>query len=80
MLRFFFMVGLLGYSAAFRLPETRLICLIALDYATFVVLYRVAQRWQARSLARDCRELIENYQVGDHLAKKLARYWASQRY
>ncbi len=79
MLRFFFMMGLLGFSAAFRLPETRLVCLIALDYATFAVLYRAARRWQARGLARDCRELIENYQVGDELAKKLARYWPNQR-
>ena len=73
------MMGLLGLSAAFRLPETRLVCLIAVDYASFAVLYRLAQRWRALSLARDCRELIENYQVGDELAKKLAGYWASRR-
>jgi len=79
MVRFFFMIGLLGFSAVFRLPETKLVCLIALDYASFAVLYRLAQRWQAHNFARDCRELIENYRVGDELAKKLARYWANPR-
>lgn len=77
--RFFFLVGLFGYAAALRLPETGLVGLIVADYAGFSVLYRVTQRWQARTFARDCRELIENYNVGDELAKKLTSYWAKRR-
>jgi len=76
--RFFLLVGLFGYAAALRLPETGLVGLIVADYAGFSVLYRVAQRRHARSFARDCRELIENYNVGDELAKKLTRYWAKR--
>ena len=78
-LRFFFLVGLLGFAAAFRLPEARLIGLIVMDYAGFSILYRLAQRWQARSFAKDCRMLIETYNVGDELAKKLTSYWANER-
>lgn len=79
MLGFFFLVGLLGFAAIFRLPETRLLGLIVVDYASFCILYRLAQRWHARSFAKDCRKLIETYNVGDELAKKLTSYWASQR-
>jgi hypothetical protein len=78
-LRFFFLTGLLGFSAVFRLPETRLLGLIVMDYASFSVLYRLAQRWHARSFANDCRMLIETYNVGDELAKKLTSYWAHER-
>ncbi|HTQ26116.1 MAG TPA: hypothetical protein VMI09_15625 [Candidatus Binataceae bacterium] len=76
--RFFLLVGLFGYAAALRLPETGLVGLIVADYAGFSVLYRVAQRCHAQSFARDCRELIENYNVGDELAKKLTSYWAKR--
>jgi hypothetical protein len=79
MARFFFLLGLLGFAAVFRLPETRLVCLIVVDYATFSVLYRLMQRWEARSFAKDCRELIETYNVDDDLAKKLTSYWANER-
>jgi hypothetical protein len=77
--RFFFMVGLLGFATVFRLPDTRLLGLIVVDYAGFSVLYRLAQKWHAQSFARDCRELIETYNVGDELARKLTSYWARQR-
>ena len=73
--RFFLMVALFGFAAALRLPETGLVGLIVADYAGFSVLYRAAQRRQARNFTRDCRELIENYNVGDELAKKLTSYW-----
>jgi hypothetical protein len=76
--RLFVLVGLLVYAIALRLPETGLVGLIVADYAGFSFLYRAAQRWHARSLARDCRELIENYHVGDELAKKLSSYWAKK--
>ncbi len=79
MFRFFFLVGLLGFAAVFRLPETRLLGLIVVDYASFCVLYRVAQKWHALSFAKDCRELVETYNVGDDLAKKLTSYWANER-
>jgi hypothetical protein len=79
-LRFFFLVGLLGFAAVFRLPETRLLSLIVMDYATFSILYRLAQRWHARSFAKDCRELIKTYNVSDELAKKLTSYWVSERW
>jgi hypothetical protein len=46
------------------------------DYAGFSVLYRLAQEWQRWSFAKDCRELVETYNVGDDLAKKLTSYWA----
>ncbi len=78
-LRFCFLVGLLGFAAVFRLPETRLLALIVADYAAFCVLYRLAQRWQARNFAKDCRDLVETYNVGDELAKKLTNYWANER-
>lgn len=78
-LRFFFMLVLLGLAAMLRLPETRLLGLIVADYAGFSVLYRLAQGWRERSLARDCRELVETYNVGDELAKKLTTYWARHR-
>jgi hypothetical protein len=77
--RFFFLVGLLGFAAVFRLPETKLLGLIVLDYAGFCVLYRLAQKWQARSFAKDCRDLVETYNVGADLAKKLTSYWANER-
>ena len=76
--RFFFLVGLLGFAAVFRLPETRLVGLIVADYACFSVLYRLVQKWHARNFARDCRELIDIHNVGDDLAKKLTSYWANQ--
>jgi hypothetical protein len=79
MARFFFMLGLLGFAAVFRLPETWLVCLIVVDYASFSVLYRLTQRRQARSFAKDCRELIETYNVGAELAKKLTNYWTTKR-
>jgi hypothetical protein len=79
-LRFFFLAGLLGFAAVFRLPETRLLGLIVMDYASFSILYRLAQRWHARSFANDCRLLIETYNVGDELAKKLTSYWAHERW
>ena len=78
-LRFFFLAGLLGFATVFRLPETRLLGLIVMDYASFSILYRLAQRWHARSFANDCRDLIETYNVGDELAKKLTSYWAIER-
>jgi hypothetical protein len=78
-LRFFFLAGLLGFAIVFRLPETRLLDLIVMDYASFSILYRLSQRWHARSFANDCRELIETYNVGDELAKKLTSYWANER-
>ena len=78
-IRFFFLLGLLGFAAVFRLQEARLVCLIVVDYASFSVLYRLMQKKQARSFARDCRELIETYNVGDELAKKLTSYWAKAR-
>ena len=76
LLRSFFLVGLLGFAAVFRLPETRLVGLIVADYGCFCALYRLVQKRHAWNLARDCRELIETYNVGDELAKKLTRYWA----
>jgi len=79
MVRFFFLVGLLGFAAVFRLPETRLLGLIVVDYAGFRVLYRLAQKWEARSFAKDCQNLVETYNVGDELAKKLTSYWANER-
>ncbi|HVB79244.1 MAG TPA: hypothetical protein VNE82_04750 [Candidatus Binataceae bacterium] len=79
MLRFFFLVGLLGFAAVFRLPEIRLLGLIVVDYASFCVLYRLAQKRNARNFAKDCRELIDTYNVGDELAKKLTSYWATGR-
>ena len=78
-LRFFFLASLLGFATVFRLPETRLLGLIVMDYASFSVLYRLAQRWHARSFANDCRMLIETYSVGDELARKLTSYWAHER-
>ena len=78
-IRFFFLLGLLGFAAVFRLPETRLVCLIVMDYASFSVLYRLMQRSHARSFAKDCRELVETYNVGDELAKKLTNYWTTKR-
>jgi hypothetical protein len=78
MLRFFFLIGLLGFAAVFRLPETGLLRLIVMDYAGFSVLYRLAQRWQEWNFAKDCRDLVETYNVGDDLAKKLTRYWADR--
>jgi hypothetical protein len=77
--RFFFLVGLLGFATAFRLPETRLVGLIVVDYAGFSVLYRLVQKQRARNFARDCRDLIVTYNVGDELAKKLTSYWANKR-
>jgi hypothetical protein len=50
-----------------------------MDYASFSVLYRLARRWHARSFANDCRMLIETYNVGDELARKLTSYWAHER-
>jgi len=79
MVRFFFLVGLLGFAAVFRLPETRLLSLIVVDYAGFRVLYRLAQKCEARSFAKDCQDLVEAYNVGDELAKKLISYWANER-
>lgn len=79
MIRFFFLLGLLGFATVFRLPETWLVCLIVADYASFNVLYRLMRRWQARSFAKDCRELIETYNVGDEVAKKLTSYWTNAR-
>lgn len=76
--RFFFLVGLLGFAAVFRLPETRLVGLIVADYSCFCVLYWLVQKRHAWNLAKDCRELIDTYNVGDELAKKLTRYWANQ--
>ena len=78
-LRLSLMAGLLGLAAVLRLPETRLVALIAVDYACFCALYRLAKNSQARSFANDCRALIENYNVGDELARKLARYWSETR-
>ena len=78
-LRFFFLAGLFGFATLFRLPETRLLDLIVLDYVGFAILYRLAQRSYARSFANDCRQLIETYNVGDELAKKLTSYWAIGR-
>lgn len=77
--RFLFLLGLLGFSAAFRLPETQLVGLIVMDYATFSLLHRLMRKRQAGSFARDCRELIETHNVGDELAKKLINYWAIKR-
>ena len=79
-LRFFFLAGLLGFAAVFRLPETRLLGLIVMDYTSFSILYRLAQRWHAQSFDNDCRMLIETYNVGDELAKKLTSYWAHERW
>jgi hypothetical protein len=76
--RFFFLIGLLGFAAVFRLPEIRLLGLIVVDYVCFSVLYRLVQEWHARNFAKDCRDLIHIYNVGDELAKKLTRYWANQ--
>jgi hypothetical protein len=80
MSRFFFLLGLLGFAAVFRLPETGLVCLIVADYASFSVLYRLMQRSQARSFAKDCRDLIETYNVGDEVAKKLTNYWTTKHH
>jgi hypothetical protein len=79
MLRFFFLIGLLGLAVTFRLTDTRLLGLIVVDYAGFSVLYRLTQEWQRWSFAKDCRELVETYNVGDDLAKKLTSYWAHHR-
>jgi hypothetical protein len=78
-IRFCFLAGLFGFAAVFRLPETRLVGLIVMDYASFAILYRLVQRWHARSFANDCRMLIETYNVGDELARKLTSYWSNER-
>jgi hypothetical protein len=77
-LRFFFLVGLLGFAAVFRLRETRLLGLILADYACFSVSYRLVQKWHARNFAKNCRALIDTYNVGDELAKRLTSYWANR--
>jgi hypothetical protein len=75
LLRFLFLLDLLSLSAAFRLPETRLLGVIATDYFGFVVFYRLARTWRVRIYAEQCQKLVTTYNVSDAVAKKLVSYW-----
>ena len=48
-----------------------LLVLILADHASFALLYRFVQKRQARTLAKDCRALIENYSISENLAERL---------
>ncbi len=76
LLRFLFLLDLLSLASALRLPETRLLGLIATDYFGFVVLYRLAQTWRAWVYADECQKLVRTYNVSDAVAKKLIGYWS----
>ena len=76
--RFLFLLDFVSLAAAFHLPEARLLGLIAIDYLGFVVLYRLAQMWQARAHAQECHTLVSSYGVSDAVARKLVAYWGDR--
>ena len=76
--RFLFLLDFVSPAAAFHLPEARLLGLIAIDYLGFVVLYRLAQMWQARAHAQECHTLVSSYGVSDAVARKLVAYWGDR--
>ena len=74
--RFLFLLDFVSMAAAFHLPEARLLGLIAIDYLGFVVLYRLAQIWQARAYIQECQTLVSSYGVSVAVARKLVGYWS----
>ena len=78
MIRFLFLLDLVSLTAAFHLPEARLLGLISIDYLGFAVLYRLAQMCQAQAYAQECQTLVIAYGVSDALAKKLVGYWSNR--
>jgi len=77
--RFLFLLDFVSLAAAFHLPETRLLGLIAIGCLGFVALYRLAQMWQARAYAQECQTLVSSYGVSDVVARRLVCYWSGDR-
>jgi hypothetical protein len=76
LIRLLLLLDGLSLAAAFHLPATHLLGLIATGYLALAVLYRGTQMRQARAYAQECQILVSSFGVSDAVARKLVGYWS----